>query len=206
MNTPATAIPTKYRIPLLLTLIAAGLAGNYFRYPIFLNIDFLFGSIFAMLALQFFGLGRGIAAAAFIASYTYILWNHPCAIIIMTAEVAVVGWLMGRRKLGMVLADALYWLVIGMPLVYLFYHFVMHVPPSNTYIVMTKQAVNGIANALAARLIFTAYSLRTRSSLTSYSEIVYNRWPYSCCFQRCLCWRSAAEAILLKPTAIFAQR
>ena len=47
-------------------LIAAGLAGNNFNFPIFLNIDFIFRSIFAMLALQFFGLGRGILAAAII--------------------------------------------------------------------------------------------------------------------------------------------
>jgi len=165
---------SKQTLPLFLALIAAGLVGNYFKFPIFLNIDFLFGSIFAMLVLQFFGLGRGILAGAIIACYTWFLWNHPYAIIVLTAEVAVVGWLMERRKMGMVLADTLYWLIIGMPLVYLFYHLVMHVPPSNTYIVMTKQAVNGIANALVARLIFTGFTLRSRSSLTSYREIVYN--------------------------------
>ena len=33
-----------------------GLVCNCFNYPIFLNIDFLYGSIFAMLALQYFGL------------------------------------------------------------------------------------------------------------------------------------------------------
>ena len=174
MTTPATVIPTRYSIPLLLALIAAGLAGNYFNFEIFLNINFLFGSIFAMLALQLFGFGRGILAAAAIAGYTYILWKHPYAIVIMTAEVAVVGWLMTRRKVGMVLADALYWLVIGMPLVYLFYHLVMHVPPSNTYIVMYKQALNGIANALVARLIFTGYALVSRSSQISFREMVYN--------------------------------
>ncbi len=170
----STAIPNKYSIPFLLVLIAAGLAGNYFNFEMFLNIYFLFGSIFAMLALQFFGIGRGVLAATVIASYTYILWNHPYAIIIQSTEVAAVGWLMSRRKIGMVLADTLYWLIIGMPLVYLFYHFAMHVPPSNTYIVMIKQTVNGIANALVARLIFTAYTLRSRSSLTSYGETVYN--------------------------------
>ncbi len=159
---------------LCLALIAAGLVGNYFKFPIFLNLDFLFGSTFAMLALQFFGLARGIMAAAIIAGYTYILWNHPYAIVIMSAEVAVVGWLMGRRKMGMVLADTLYWLIIGMPLAYFFYNIVMHVPFSGTAIVMIKQAVNGIANALVARLIFTGFSLRLRSSLTSFSEIIYN--------------------------------
>ncbi len=166
-----TAMKSNRSIPLFLALTAAGLAGNYFNFPIFLNIDFLFGSIFAMLALQFLGLGRGVLAAALIASYSYILWNHPYAIIIMTGEVAVVGWLMGRRRMEMVLADTLYWLILGMPLVYCFYHVVMHVPISNTYITLTKQAINGIANALVARLLFTGYALRSRLSLITYHEI-----------------------------------
>ncbi len=164
----------KQTLPLLLALIAAGLAGNYFKFPLFPKIDFIFGSIFAMLALQYCGFGRGILAAAIISSYTYILWNNPYAIIIMTAEVAVVGYLMKHRKMGMVLADALYWLIIGMPLCYLFYQLAMHLALSNTFIIMVKQAINGITNALVARLIFTGLSLRSRSSLTSYRELVYN--------------------------------
>jgi two-component system cell cycle sensor histidine kinase/response regulator CckA len=164
----------KNNVLFFISLIAAGLAGNYFKFTVFLNIEFLFGSIFAMLALQFFGIGRGILAAAIIAGYTYSIWNHPYAIIIMTAEVAVVGWLMSRRKTGMVMVDALYWLTVGMPLVFLFYHVVMHVPLSDTFFVMTKQAMNGIANALVARLIYTGYVLRVRTSHISYREIIYN--------------------------------
>jgi PAS domain S-box-containing protein len=165
---------TRDSVPLLLALIAAGLAGNYFKFQLFLNIDFLFGSIFALLALQFCGLGRGILAAAMIAGYTYFIWNHPYAILIMTAEVAVVGWLVRRRKIAMIMADTFYWLIIGMPLVYLFYHGIMQIPHSNTSIVMIKQAMNGIANALIARLLFTAYSLRSRSVLMSYKDIGYH--------------------------------
>jgi len=59
MSTSVTANPSRFAIPLFLSLLAAGLAGNYFNFEIFLNINFLFGSIFAMLVLQFFGLGRG---------------------------------------------------------------------------------------------------------------------------------------------------
>ena len=41
-NSPSatSTVLSKYSIPFLLALIAAGLAGNYYRYPIFLNIDF----------------------------------------------------------------------------------------------------------------------------------------------------------------------
>ncbi len=167
-------VPSKYNTFIFLVLVVSGLAGNYFKYPVFLNIDFIFGSIFAMLALQFFGIGRGILAAAIIASYTYVIWNHPYAVIIMTAEVIAVGWLVERRKIGMVLADMIYWLIVGIPLVYLFYHVVMGSSLSSTYITMTKQAVNGITNVLIARLIFTGYTLHTRTALTSYREIFCN--------------------------------
>ncbi|MDD2899090.1 MAG: ATP-binding protein [Desulfuromonadaceae bacterium] len=163
-----------YRYVLLFALIVAGLAGNHFKYQLFLNIDFLFGSIFAMLAMQFFGLGRGVPAAFIIASYTYLLWNHPYSIIILTTEVAVVGWLMTRHKMGMVLADTCYWLFMGMPFVYLFYHLVMHAPVSSVEITMIKQAMNGVFNALLARLIFTGYALASRTIPVSYREIVYN--------------------------------
>ena len=162
------------RASVLLTIIALGLIGNYFKYPIFLNIDFLFGSIFAMLALQLFGLGSGIAAGAITAVVTYFLWNHPYAIVIMTAEVAAVGLLMRHKNIGMVLADAIYWLVVGVPLVFVFYHGIMDVPVGNTTIVMTKQAVNGVANALVARLLYSGYAFGTGSEKISYRDLIYN--------------------------------
>ncbi len=176
MNRLLTGDKSKHKlgIPLFAALIVAGLAGNYFKFPIFLNIDFLFGSIFAMLVLQIFGLGRGILAAALIASYTYFIWNHPYAILSMTAEVAIVGMLTERKKIGMVLADALYWIVIGMPLVFIFYHFVMHSQFETTYINMIKQTVNGISNALFARLIFTGVTLHYRFAKVSFREMIYN--------------------------------
>lgn len=169
--TPATK-PVK--LAWFALLIAGGLIGNYLNYPIFLNIDFLFGSIFAFLALNLFGIRLGVVAAALIASYTFVLWNHPYAIVIMSAEVAVVGWLSKRRNINLVLADLLYWLVIGMPLVYIFYRLVMNVPASSVSITMTKQAVNGICNALVAQLLFAAITFRHRPVLTSYRELVYN--------------------------------
>ena len=50
----------------------------------------------------------------------------------------------------------------------------MHVPLSNTSFIMTKQAVNGITNALAARMIFTGFALRSHSLQMSFREIAAN--------------------------------
>ena len=166
--------PGKWSPVIYALLVLAGLAGNYFSYPIFLNIDFLFGGIFAMLALQFFGLWPGVLAAALIASYTFVLWKHPYAIIIMSAEVAVVGGLMARRKLGMVLADTLYWLVAGIPLVYVFYHFVLKVPDSSVWIIASKQAVNGITGALLARLLYSGLGIYWQRWQRPFGEVLSN--------------------------------
>jgi PAS domain S-box-containing protein len=164
---------SRYAIPGLIALIAAGLAGNYFKFSI-LNADFIFGSIFAMLALQFFGFGRGVLAAAVIAGYTYLAWNHPYALITMTAETATVGWLIGRRKINLALADALYWLLIGIPMGFFCFHFIADFPVSNSLFLMTKQGINGIANALVARLIFTGFTFRSIEARISFREMLSN--------------------------------
>jgi hypothetical protein len=60
MDTRASAnfsLAVIYSIPLLQALIGAGPAGNYFLFSIFLAISFLFGSIFALPALQCFDIG-----------------------------------------------------------------------------------------------------------------------------------------------------
>jgi PAS domain S-box-containing protein len=158
----------------LVGLIAAGLAGNYFKFTLFFNADFIFGSIFAMLVLQIFGLGRGVVAALIISCPLFLLWGHPYATIFMTAEVAVVGWLSSRQKIGLIQADALYWLCIGMPLIYVFYHLVLKIPQGNALFIMAKAMMNGVANILVARLLFTAISLRSGNSLISYRDVVYN--------------------------------
>lgn len=169
-------------VALFLCLVLLGVAGNYLRYDIFFNIQFIFGGIFAMLALLLFGLWPGVAAGALIGSYTYVLWNHPYAIIIMTAEVLFVGLLTRRRKPGLVLADALYWLCIGMPLVLAFYYGAMHVALNTAVITMLKQALNGIANALIARLLFTSVFFRWVSERLSMRETLFDLLVLFCLF------------------------
>src|SRR5687767_3758481 len=67
--------PTKWG--LLASLLALGVLGNYFKYPLFFEIDFLFGSIFSFLIFQLFGKANGIAAAFVVSAVTYFIWGHP---------------------------------------------------------------------------------------------------------------------------------
>ncbi|WOD40368.1 ATP-binding protein [Nodosilinea sp. E11] len=140
----------------LVTLLVLGVLGNYFRWSLFFHIDFLFGTIAVWLVLSFYGLRWGAIAALVAASYTYFLWNHPYAIIIFTAEFLFVGGLYRRRpQNNLALLDALYWVILGIPLVWLFYNQVLGLNANQTQIIMLKQSVNGIFNALGASLLLT---------------------------------------------------
>ena len=134
-------------------LIAAGFLGNYWRWSFFFHIDFLFGAIAVWVVLALYGPAWGVLAAVLAASCTYFLWLHPYAVVIFTAEALLVAWWSRRQRQNLVLLDSLYWLLIGMPLIWLFYGQVMQVDPTQMQIIMLKQAVNGIFNALVASLI-----------------------------------------------------
>ncbi|HAG79654.1 MAG TPA: histidine kinase [Cyanobacteria bacterium UBA12227] len=139
--------------PLLIVLITAGYLGNYFRFSLFFGVDFLFGNIAVLTVMYLYGLFWGTLTAIIASSYTYILWNHPYAVIIFTCEALFVGLLSRNKHRNMVLLDGIYWLILGMPLVGLFYAGVLHVDITPTWLVALKQAVNGIFNALVAMLI-----------------------------------------------------
>ena len=84
------------------------------------------------------------------------------------------GWLFGRRRLNLVSADALYWLFLGIPLGYVCFHLISQLSTANTLFLLTKQAMNGIANALLARLIFSFFSSRSEAFHLSFREMFAN--------------------------------
>ncbi|MEP6544920.1 response regulator [Microcoleus vaginatus GB1-A2] len=136
-------------------LTGVGFLGNYFNLSLFFGVDFLFGSIPILIIAYYFGWGWGGLAALIAGSYTYVLWHHPYAVIILVSEALFVGFLCKRRHPNILLFDGLYWLLIGMPLVWLFYSQIMHMEANQAIFVIYKQAVNGIFNTLVASLIIT---------------------------------------------------
>lgn len=140
----------------LFVLLALGVLGNHFMWSFFFRIDFLFGTIAVWLVLNFYGLAWGGVAAVVAGSYTYVLWNHSYAIITFAAEYFVVASLYDRQQgRNLVLLNAIYWVLLGMPMVWVFYHYLLNLDSSQTQIIMLKQAVNGIFNALIASIILS---------------------------------------------------
>ncbi len=140
----------------LVVLIMAGFIGNYCRWTLFFDIDFIFGSIAVWIVVCLYGVRWG-TLAGFIAGYcTYIIWHHPYTVITFTLEALFVGWLFHRKQQNnIVLLDGLFWLVIGMPLIWLFYANILRLDQTQALIILMKQPANGIFNALIASLILT---------------------------------------------------
>ncbi|NEQ40976.1 MAG: response regulator [Okeania sp. SIO3I5] len=137
-------------------LIILGYLGNFFKIHLFFGVDFLFGSIASLIVVYLYGTKWGTIAALIASIHTYFLWNHPYAIIIFTLEAMFVGVMLNRQGYkNMVLLDGIYWILLGMPLVILFYGFVLDVSTTQTLLIMLKQSVNGFFNALVANLIIT---------------------------------------------------
>lgn len=141
-------------------LLSLGLAllsvlGNHFHLPLFFGVDFIFGSIFALIALALLGLAPGVFVGAVGGAYTLLLWGHPYALIVLVLEVVAVH-LLQRRLNQLALADALYWLVVGVPLVLVFYHFSLGMDGTQALLIAIKQSLNGIFNAVIACFVLLA--------------------------------------------------
>ena len=162
------------RASVLFLLMAAGLAGNYFGYELFFNIYFIFGSIGVLLALQLFGIRWGVAVAVISGVGVSSLGHYSSALIMVIVEVLVVGLLMERKKIDLVLADVLFWLFAGIPFIVLFSVGIMHHSLSETSVIMMNRVMNGIANALAARLIYMAVSSFLSGSRFSLQEMFFD--------------------------------
>jgi signal transduction histidine kinase/FixJ family two-component response regulator len=161
-------------------LLITGYLGNYLKYPFVFSVDFLFGSITVLMIIQLYGLAWGTFAAICASLHTIILWQHPYAVIIFTVEALFVGWGLKGKTNNLLLLDILYWLLMGMPLVWLFYAGFLGLESSYVVLIMLKQAVNGIFNALIASLLlvhlpFYKWAKRPQFAKTiSFEQTLFN--------------------------------
>lgn len=134
----------------LLSLSLLGVLGNYLNLPLFFGVSFIFGSISVLIAIRLLGTAGAVIVAMIAGSYTYFIWGHPYAVVIFTAEAFIVGTLLQRKSSSLVLADIIFWIVAGIPLVWFFYSGVMGMEQTPTFMIGLKQSVNGVVNAIMA--------------------------------------------------------
>jgi PAS domain S-box-containing protein len=163
-----------------LALAMLAVAGNHFHLSLFFGVQIIFGSVAVLLAISWIGPRAGLIVAAASGAYTYLLWDHPFALIIFFAEAAFVGWHRGyaRRRAREVpdlgFSVAMYWCLIGIPLVLLFYRVAMGMVWDQSLVVAVKQSLNGILNAaLAGLVVMVVAAARGRPGGLSARQVLF---------------------------------
>ena len=147
-----------FLLPVIL-LTTLGYLGNYLKLNLFFGVDFLFGSIATLLVVYLYGNVWGAIASLIAGSYTYLLWGHPYATLILVAEAIFVGYFLHKKTSNLVLLDVLYWLFLGMPLIAFCYGVLLNVAWNGTILIVFKQSINGMFNAIIANLIINYFPL-----------------------------------------------
>ena len=138
-----------------------GFAVNHFgSIELIPGIALLFGSICSLFALFRYGLFAGLIASLISSSYSSFIFNHHWGIFLLTAEILAI-WLITRRtRIDPVIALILFWIVAGglfsMTTLKVFLGFSWQ----DAALVMLKQFVNGVLNALIAKLLHLGVKFR----------------------------------------------
>jgi hypothetical protein len=144
---------------------------NGWPIPLYYGIQLLLGSVPPILALLLWRSWWAVPMTLLASLQTVRLWGHPWAVVIFSLEML---WLtLALRRFGgpptsdgngrVVLFALGYWLLVGCPLVILFYGGVMGIDPANVAVTAVKQAFNGLLNTvLAFGALILIQGLRSR--------------------------------------------
>ena len=152
-----------HRVLVTILLCLLGVIGNHLHIPLFFGVDFIFGSVAALFALAYLGPVSALLVAVSAGVYTCFLWGHPYAAIVFVAEILFVH-LIRKRTRHLALADALFWVLIGIPAVIMLYRSALDLPFTASVMIALKQSVNGVLNAAVAATILTVGCRILRSS------------------------------------------
>lgn len=171
---PSAAAPSRQQALVLALFTGVAVLLNFQPLPLFYGIQVLLGSTLPILALLLWRMGWCIPMGCIASLVTWKLWGHPWAVVIFTAELA---WLtlglrqLGRRSMdmstGAIIPLAIsYWVVLGSPLVALFYGVFLRIDPTNLAVTALKQSFNGILNTTIAFVLYVLISaLQNRKGL-----------------------------------------
>ncbi|HEY0025815.1 MAG TPA: ATP-binding protein [Longimicrobium sp.] len=137
----------------------AGLLLNLLPLPLSPGTDLIFGGVAYLLAAVALGPWHGLVAAGIASVRTLWLWNHPYAVLIFCMEALFVGYL-ARRERRPLVGDLVYWIVGGVPLLFLTYWTILGVRGSTAAVLFLKQPFNGLIDALVVEALLLVPAVR----------------------------------------------
>ena len=149
---------------LILSLFAIGL--NFLGIHVFFGFELLLGSslsVLALLLLGDIGLLVGISASLVI----WKVWGYPwCALVAIAELLWLRAYLLyfgdrdtNRSDGRIIIADILYWLIIGIPAAFLLFGAVYNLDPSSVFLLTIKQSLNGAINTTIGLALYLLYRI-----------------------------------------------
>ncbi|WP_198950940.1 ECF transporter S component family protein, partial [Actibacterium pelagium] len=140
---------------LIAALSICGFLGNLINVDLWFGVNFIFGSVFVVLALLLMGPLAAVLVALISHSYTYFLWGHAYALVNLCLEAAFLGFFYGKEwpRRDLIILDLIFWALIGAPFAYLTYTYGLGLPGSTVAVIGLKQGINGLVNVVLAYLI-----------------------------------------------------
>jgi signal transduction histidine kinase/CheY-like chemotaxis protein len=132
-----------------------GLGANLAHVTIFSGAALLFGGVFHLAIALLYGPYYGLLAALITALPAMVLCEHPITALILILDAPVVGWLAQKRRLAPIIADLIFWAVLGTPLAILLYIVVLDLPSPQGWVVVVKHPVNGLLNVMLAEILIS---------------------------------------------------
>jgi len=135
-------------------LFSAALAGTLIPLSVFPEGSVILGSCAVLLLVRLYGAGWALLAALLAGSCAFAAWQHPFYLFVMAGEAIIVGMLRRRGMLNILLADGIFWVLFGLPFLWIFYGTVLQAENGLVLQVLLKYGLNGLGNALLATVIY----------------------------------------------------
>jgi hypothetical protein len=143
--TASIRVPTTLsaRIALTLLFTALAVAADWFAPVIFAGHSLVLGVVFYWIALRTIGPNCALFVISVTTLILSIKWGQPYSGAIIAFEGLWVGqaW---RNRRNPLLADLLYWILVGTPLSWFLYHQVYPIPRPSLYHALMVQPINGL--------------------------------------------------------------
>jgi len=134
-------------------LFIAALVGILLPLAFFPEGSIILASCAVLLLVRLYGTGWALLAALLAGGCSFAIMQHPFLLFLMTGEAIIVGMLYRRGMQNILLADGIFWILFGMPFLWIFYGTVLRAEASEVMQTLFIYGGNGICNALLAMLI-----------------------------------------------------
>lgn len=134
---------------------SAGFFLNMFELQLGWGMHFIFGNALIFAFLRVLPRHVLVAAGSISSGWSILLWQHPWAWAIWTIEAITLAAF--SRSHAPIRVDVLFWLLIGAPLLVLTYGGIMAMDGLSLWLVIAKQATNGVLNVALGEIGYAAF-------------------------------------------------